>query len=102
MAENVLKVCHTRSTRPVPTSGWVFFLAETNDTHPSVSQPYPFSTGTEMKPSLEAIGGPKQSPSGQNLNPGFFTIQEDLKVSLWVSGWADRWAEGCMDGWMGG
>lgn len=39
-----------------------------------ISQPYPFSTGTEMKPSLEAIGGPKQSLSGQNLNLVFITI----------------------------
>lgn len=97
MAEKVLQVCHTRSTRPVPTSGWVFFLAESNDTHPSVSQPYPFSTGREMKPSLEAIGGPKQSPSGQNPNPGFITIQEGLKVSLWVSGQMGRGVHGWVD-----
>lgn len=86
MAEKVLKVCHTRSTRPVPTPGWVSFSAESNDTHPSVAQPDPFSTGAEVKPSPEAIGGPKQSPSGQNPNPGFFTIQEGLKISLKLSG----------------
>lgn len=53
-----------------------------------------------MKPSLEAIGGPKQPPSGQNPNPGFFTIQEGLKVSLWVSGWTDGQRGAWMGGWV--
>ena len=71
MVKNILTVCHYR---PIPTSGGVFFLAGSNETHSSISQPYPFSTGTEMKPSLEVIGGPKQSLSEQNLNLVFITI----------------------------
>ena len=74
MAKNVLNVCRYGAIRPIPTSEGVFFLAGSNDTHSSISQPYPFSTGTEMKPSLEVIGGPKQSLSGQNLNLVFITI----------------------------
>lgn len=30
---------------PVPTSGWVFFLAGSNITHPSVSQSFPICRG---------------------------------------------------------
>lgn len=71
---NVLDVCRYGAIRPIPMSGGAFFSAGSNDTHSSISQPYPFSTCTEMKPSLEAIGGTKQSVSGQNLNLVFITI----------------------------
>lgn len=94
MAENVLKASRTESTKPVPTSGWVFFLAGSNSTHPSVSQSYPIPRGTEWKPSLKEMVGPRESPSDQNLNPNISTIQEGLKVSLWMNGCVDRWAKG--------
>lgn len=79
MAEDVLTASCAAATKPVP-------LAGSNGPHPSVSQPYPFSRGTERKLSLKEIVGPKWFPSGQNLNPDISTTPEGLKVSLWVMG----------------
>lgn len=96
MAKNILKANCAGSTKTVPTYGWVFSDGSSG-THPSISQPYPFSRGTERKCSLKEIVGPKWS-SGQNLNSDISSTQAGLKVSLWVNGWVDRGQEGWMDG----